>query len=248
MSSDERALESGLGDPAIAPAIARGRLEILGLLPDSSNYTFLARAIGPDGQEALAVYKPRRGEIPLWDFPEGTLCRREVAAYVVARELGWPHVPPTILRDGPEGIGSVQTFVRFQPEEHYFTLADRFADEFGRVAVFDLVINNADRKGGHTLLGEDGLIWAIDHGVCFSPEPKLRTVIWEHMDEPIPPTLLDDLHRFATSLASDGAGHELGSLLAEEELAAVASRIEGILADPRFPAPSGSRPFPWPPV
>lgn len=248
MSRDERALESGLGDPAIAPAIARGRLEILGLLPDSSNYTFLARAIGPDGEEVLAVYKPRRGEIPLWDFPEGTLCRREVAAYVLARDLGWPHVPPTILRDGPEGIGSVQTYVTFQPDEHYFTLADRFADEFRRVALFDLVVNNADRKGGHTLLGEDGLIWAIDHGVCFSSEPKLRTVIWEQMDEPIPSALLDDLRRLATSLVSGGAGRELAPLLAEDELTAVSERIDRILSDPVFPAPSGSRPFPWPPV
>ena len=156
MSRDERALEAGLSDPAVPPALARGELEILGLLPRSSNYTFLVRATGEDGDQALGVYKPQRGEMPLWDFPEGTLCRREVAAYVVARALGWPNVPPTILRDGPEGLGSVQTSVTFDPEEHYFTLQERFVEEFRAVAAFDLVVNNADRKGGHCLLGEDG--------------------------------------------------------------------------------------------
>ena len=121
MSRDERALVTGLSDPAVPPAMATGDLEILGLLPRSSNYTFLARA--GDGDDAvLVVYKPRRGEIPLWDFPEGTLCQREVAAYLVARALGWPNVPATILREGPEGVGSVQRFVPFDPEAHYFTL------------------------------------------------------------------------------------------------------------------------------
>ena len=111
------------------------------------------RATKAEDEPTLAVYKPRRGEMPLWDFPEGTLCRREVAAYVVAHALGWPNVPPTILRDGPEGLGSVQTFVEFVPNEHYFTLAERFADVFRKVALFDVIVNNADRKGGHTLLG-----------------------------------------------------------------------------------------------
>jgi hypothetical protein len=248
MSRDERALEAGLTDPAVSPAIAAGRLEIVGLLPNSSNYTFLARAEGADGHETLAVYKPRRGEIPLWDFPEGTLCRREVAAYVVARSLGWPNVPPTILRDGPEGIGSVQAFVTFHPDEHYFTLADRHAEEFERVALFDLIVNNADRKGGHTLLGEDGLIWVIDHGVCFSIEPKLRTVIWEHMDQPIPPALMADVRRLEAELHGGRVRAELELLLSEDELAAMVERIHGIQADPVFPSPTGGRPFPWPPV
>ena len=172
MPRDERPLGARVTDPNVPSAIETGVLEILGLLPNSSNYTFLARATGPDGAQELAVYKPQRGESPLWDFPQGSLCRREVAAYVVARELGWPHVPPTVLREGPEGPGSVQRFIPFEPQEHYFTLQDRFPDAFMAIAVFDLVVNNADRKGGHCLLGEDGRIWTIDHGVCFHEDPK----------------------------------------------------------------------------
>ncbi len=152
MSRDERALEAGLSDPAVPRVLATGELEVLGLLPNASNHTFLARATSAD-EELLAVYKPRRGEAPLWDFPEGTLCAREVAAYVVSRALGWPNVPATVLRDGPYGVGSVQRFVPHDPEEHYFTLAERFPEEFRRVAAFDMVVNNADRKSGHCLLG-----------------------------------------------------------------------------------------------
>ena len=249
MSRDERALEAGLSDPAVPPALARGELEILGLLPRSSNYTFLVRATGEDGDQALGVYKPQRGEMPLWDFPEGTLCRREVAAYVVARALGWPNVPPTILRDGPEGLGSVQTFITFDPEEHYFTLQERFIEDFRAVAAFDLVVNNADRKGGHCLLGEDGRIWLIDHGVCFSAEPKLRTVIWEYMDERIPPSLLAGIERLGIALDEGGPERdELGALLNEEELLALRRRIAEIAGSPVFPGPGGDRPFPWPPV
>ncbi|MGZ5289417.1 MAG: SCO1664 family protein [Actinomycetota bacterium] len=248
MSRDERALVTGLSDPAVPPAMATGDLEILGLLPRSSNYTFLARAGGGD-DAVLVVYKPRRGEIPLWDFPEGTLCQREVAAYLVARALGWPNVPATILRGGPEGVGSVQRFVPFDPEAHYFTLEPDRADDFRRVALFDVVVNNADRKGGHCLLGEDGTIWVIDHGVCFSEEPhKLRTVIWEHVDEPIEPALLEDLRRFAGELDGGDAGAVLADLLTPQELAAMRDRVGAVLAHARFPEPGPGRPYPWPPV
>jgi hypothetical protein len=248
VSRDERALVTGLSDPAVPPAMATGDLEILGLLPRSSNYTFLARAGGGD-DAVLVVYKPRRGEIPLWDFPEGTLCQREVAAYLVARALGWPNVPATILREGPEGVGSVQRFVPFDPEAHYFTLEPDRADDFRRVALFDVVVNNADRKGGHCLLGEDGTIWVIDHGVCFSEEPhKLRTVIWEHVDEPIEPALLEDLRRFAGELDGGDAGAVLADLLTPEELAAMRDRVGAVLAHGRFPEPGPGRPYPWPPV
>jgi hypothetical protein len=246
--SDERALEALVSDPAVAPAIASGELEIVGLLPRSSNYTFLVRATHSEGEQVLAVYKPRRGEIPLWDFPEGTLCQREVAAYVVARAIGWPNVPPTILRDGPEGIGSVQTFVAFEPQEHYFTLQERFADEFAKVALFDLIVNNADRKGGHTLLGEDGRIWVIDHGVCFNRDPKLRTVIWEHMDEPVPPELVADVRRYGDALRGGPVADAMSELLDEDEIEAMRRRIDRLLADPVFPSPEGTRPYPWPPV
>jgi len=248
MSRDERALGSGLSDPRVPQVLAAGDLEVLGLLPNASNGTFLARA-KLDDEEELAVYKPRRGEAPLWDFPDGTLCAREVAAYVVARTLGWPDVPATLLRDGPHGVGSVQRFVRFDPEEHYFTLAGRFPDEFGRIAVFDLVVNNADRKAGHCLLGEDGRIHVVDHGVCFSSEPKLRTVIWDLAGDPIPDPLREDLHRLGHEVRTSALRAELAELLDDEELDALAERAEATAVLERLPDPDPDRrPFPWPPI
>ncbi len=202
MPRDERPLEADLTGSRVPAALVSGELELLGLLPNSSNYTFLARATAGD-EQVLAVYKPRRGEMPLWDFPEGTLCQREVAAYVVARELGWPNVPPTVLREGPEGVGSTQLFIEFDASQHYFTLEGTHADAFRKVALFDVVVNNADRKGGHCLLGSDGTIWVIDHGVCFSDDPKLRTVIWEYAGEPIPPGLLEDVRSFRERLPGE---------------------------------------------
>lgn len=246
MPRDERALAQGLSGPAIPPALAEGELELLGYLPRSSNETFLVRVV-TDADPILAVYKPRDGETPLWDFPEGTLCAREVAAYLVAAELGWPDVPPTLLRDGPRGPGSVQLFVPFDPSEHYFTLAERFADTFRRVALFDVVTNNADRKAGHCLLGEDGRIWVVDHGVCFAIEPKLRTVIWDFEGEPVPAGLRDDLGRLRAAL--DGPlGDRLLELLSALELRAIRARVERMASAGRFPSPGGERPFPWPPI
>lgn len=248
MSRDERALGSGLSDPTVPPVLVAGDLEVLGLLPNASNGTFLARAALGD-EEELAVYKPRRGEAPLWDFPDGTLCAREVAAYVVARALGWPDVPATLLRDGPHGVGSVQRFVRFDPEEHYFTLAGRFPDVFGRIAVFDLVVNNADRKAGHCLLGEDGRIHVVDHGVCFSSEPKLRTVIWDLAGDPIPDPLRDDLRRLGSEVRTGALRDELAKLLDQEELDALAERADATASLERLPDPDPDRrPFPWPPI
>jgi Phosphatidylinositol 3- and 4-kinase len=248
MSRDERALGSGLTDSRVPRVLAEGELEVLDLLPNASNGTFLARATLGDEAE-LAVYKPRRHEAPLWDFPEGTLGAREVAAYLVARALGWPDVPATILRDGPRGVGSVQRFVRFDPEEHYFTLAERFAEEFGRIALFDLVVNNADRKAGHCLLGLDGRIHVIDHGVCFSPEPKLRTVIWDLAGETVPAPLREDLRRLAGEVRAGALREELTPLLDGEELGALAERAGATAALERLPDPDPDRrPFPWPPI
>lgn len=247
MPRDERSLEPDLNDPRVPAALVSGELELLGLLPNSSNYTFLARATAGDDQ-VLAVYKPRRGEMPLWDFPEGTLCRREVAAYVVARELGWPNVPPTVLREGPEGLGSAQLFVEFDPSQHYFTLETTHAAEFRRVALFDMVVNNADRKGGHCLLDPDGTIWVVDHGVCFNEEPKLRTVIWEHAGEPIPAELLDDVRALRERLQLSDLRAELDVLLSPDELTALDERIDSALAAEVFPEPGPGRPYPWPPV
>jgi uncharacterized repeat protein (TIGR03843 family) len=249
VSRDERALQAGLIDPAVPPALARGDLTILGLMPNSSNYTFLARA-ETSKESVLAIYKPRRGEVPLWDFPEGTLAQREVAAYVVARALGWPNVPPTILRDGPEGIGSAQLFVAFDPAQHYFTLQGTYGEAFRDVALFDAVINNADRKGGHCLLAEDGSIFLIDHGVCFNEENKLRTVIWDHAGGSIDAARLDDLADLAGVLndPADPTRSDLDALLQPDEMTALRRRVADLLASGTYPQPGLDRPYPWPPV
>jgi hypothetical protein len=247
MPRHERALETGLIDPRDLSVLASGELELLGLLPNSSNYTFLARVRTPE-REVLAVYKPRRGETPLWDFPRGTLCQREVAAYLIARELGWPDIPPTLLRTGPEGAGSVQLFVEFDPAEHYFTLEGTRDDVFRRVAVFDLIVNNADRKGGHCLLASDGTIWVVDHGVCFHQDPKLRTVIWRFARQPIEPGLLADLTRLRERLEQGLLRDELAELLSDQELDALSDRIRTLIDGGAFPEPGPGRPYPWPPV
>jgi hypothetical protein len=233
-------------DDAVLELLRNGDMEILGLLPRSSNYTFLARVRAGD-DDTLAVYKPRAGEAPLWDFPEGTLCGREVAAYVVARALGWPRVPPTLLRDGPDGVGSVQRFLEFDPNEHYFTLRDGRDDVFRRIALFDAVVNNADRKGGHTLLANDGEVFVIDHGVCFSTVPKLRTVIWDFAGSPIPQELRSDLERLVPRVSAE-LRPQLAELLQPEEISAIARRAERLLEAGCFPEPLSERPYPWPPV
>jgi hypothetical protein len=247
VSRDERTLQAGLTDPRVPAALATGELEILGLLPNSSNYTFLARAKTAD-EELLAVYKPRRGETPLWDFARGTLCQREVAAYRLAVALGWPNIPATLMREGPEGEGSVQLFIEFDPEQHYFTMEGTRDDDFRRVALFDLVVNNADRKGGHCLLASDDTIWVVDHGVCFHEEPKLRTVIWTFVGEAIQDTLLADLRRLRDDLAGGRLHDELTALLSSDERAALDERLDQLIADARFPEPGPGRPYPWPPV
>lgn len=229
----------------IVPLLQNGELEVLGILPNASNYTFLTR-IAADGVEVRGVYKPRAGEAPLWDFPDGTLCNREVAAYIVATRLGWPAVPPTVLRDGPEGPGSVQLFVEFDPNEHFFTLREKHRDEFRRIAAFDAIVNNADRKGGHCLLGTDGRIHVIDHGVCFSADPKLRTVVWDFAGEPLPDGLADDLQGFEGSLRGGDLRASLESLLDGGELEALAARTAALAESRRFPVPGSGRPYPWP--
>jgi len=233
----------------VPPALLTGEMTPLGLLPGSSNAALLTRcALG--SEELLAVYKPMRGETPLWDFPDGTLHRREVAAFEVARALGWPNVPPTVLRDGPYGPGSVQTFITFDPEQHYFTLGEERADDFRLVALFDMLVNNADRKAGHCLLDPDGTIWVIDHGVCFADEPKLRTVIWEFIHEPFPSPARADLARVVEDLADEGGMRAtLDALLGPDEVAATLARGRALLAAGAYPEPDPStRPFPWPPI
>ena len=234
-------------------SLADGYLEVLGALPGASNAALLARIqpaeTDPSPDPTLAVYKPRDGEAPLWDFPSGTLCNREVAAFQVADALGWPNVPPTILRDGPFGIGAVQTFVPFDADQHYFTLFEENQDVFRQIAAFDLVVNNADRKGGHCLRDEEGTIWAIDHGVCFAVEPKLRTVIWEFAGEPIPAQLQEAAGRLAGELRNGSdIAERLAALLSPEEVAATAGRAARLAGSPAFPEPDSVHAIPWPPI
>lgn len=226
-----------------------GQIELEGLLPWSSNYTFLVKIIKGDMQ-GMAVYKPCKGERPLWDFPSGTLATREVAAYVVSQSLDWPIVPPTILRDGPHGRGMLQLFIDADPEEHYYTFGNDFPDEFKRFALFDILINNADRKAGHCLRDDSDQIWAIDHGVCFHTDPKLRTVIWEFADQSIPENLLEDVTRFCKCLddASGETRQKLQQLLTRDEIEAIQQRVDRLLTYTRFPKPGGQRHIPWPPV
>lgn len=233
---------------AVEELLAGGELEVAGLLPRASNNTFLARVRGTGGSHTLAVYKPRHGEAPLWDFPDGTLAARETAAYEVARALGWPSVPATVLRDGPLGPGAVQAFVEADPREHFFTLRETRLGEFRSMALFDAFVNNADRKGGHCLLDPDGRIWSIDHGLCFHEHPKLRTVIWEFADDPISPDLRRDLGRVVGEVRDGPLGAALRALLAEAEVEALARRGEALVEAGRFPLPGPGRPVPWPPV
>jgi len=232
----------------IIALLAQGEMEVLGLLPWSSNYTFLTTVRDPSLQ-CLAVYKPQRGERPLWDFAEGTLCLREVAAYLVSQTLGWSFIPPTVLRDGPHGLGSVQLFIDAEAEAHYFTFQDEHVPELQRIALFDCLTNNADRKSGHCLRGKDGHIWAVDNALTFHTDYKLRTVIWDFAGQPIPGDLLQDLRAFRDRLAQpDPLVEALAQLLAAEEMEALKRRLGALLKKAAFPEPGPGRHIPWPPI
>jgi hypothetical protein len=224
-----------------------GQLEMEGLVPWGSNYTFLVHLCHNQG-EIDAIYKPVRGERPLWDFAKGTLCLRERAAYLVSEALSWKLVPPTILRKGPHGRGSLQHYVAHDPQEHYLTFQGRFIDQLQQIALFDIIINNADRKSGHVLLGEDNHLWAIDHGVCFHTDYKLRTVIWEFAGEPIPAGLVKNLTAFQDGLEEPGSqlSRQLCDLLTDQEIAAMSGRIQRLISRNIFPHPGPGRHYPWP--
>lgn len=230
--------------PATAPLdlLARGEIAVKGRLPWASNATFLVEVTGHDAS-ALGVYKPQRGERPLWDFPRG-LHRREVAAYRLSEILGWGLVPPTLERDGPYGPGSLQLFVDADFEEHYFTLRERpeHRAALTRLCAFDLLANNADRKSGHCLLGRDGRLYAIDNGLCFHVEPKLRTVVWDFAGEPVPGEIRADAGR----LARKGALGPLADLLAAEERTALLRRARALGGAERFPEDATGMRYPWP--
>jgi uncharacterized repeat protein (TIGR03843 family) len=222
--------------------LTRGRITLRGRMPAASNATFLAE-LELDSAAGLAVYKPGRGERPLWDFPPG-LFARELAAYQLSEALGWGLVPPTVRREGPYGEGSLQLFVPADFEAHYFVLRENPAHHprLKQICAFDVIANNADRKAGHCLLAPDGTIFAVDNGLCFHVEPKLRTVIWDFGGEPIAEGLVADLRRFAAEPLPDA----LRALLAPAERRALLGRAHTLAQDGRFPTdPSGVR-YPWP--
>lgn len=242
-------------------------MEIEGRMPWSSNATFLVNIsvdsteaadelrspeYADDGEVLKGIYKPLKGERPLWDFPNG-LFRREAAAYELAHFLGWDVIPRTVVRDGPFGIGSVQWFVNADFEQHYFTMLENrpdLHDQLRTLAVFDILANNADRKGGHVLvLPGDGespdTIWGIDQGLCFHDEPKLRTVMWDFASEKIPAVLMPDIERLATL---DSSCDPFTELLVDDECGALVERAQKLLRKPVFPRPTSNYAYPWPMV
>lgn len=232
---------------SILTLLCNGEIEMVGQVTWSSNYTFLVQLKGPQG-EIPAIYKPAQGERPLWDFPQGSLAARETAAFHTSHLLGWDFVPPTVLReDGPAGPGSMQLFVDVDHERHYFNMDAQQKEKLQPVVLFDILINNADRKGGHVLIDEQDKIWLIDHGVCFHRDYKLRTVIWDFIDKPIPDDMLNDLQTFIDALlAGSEATAVLNSLLSEQEIQAMIKRGRELLDQRTFPEPGPGRPYPWP--
>ncbi len=230
----------------VVELLAHGQLEVTGRLL-SSNVIFLA-TIEDAELRALAIYKPRRGETPLWDFPEGSLGLREVGAYLLSRVLGWPLIPPVVLRTGPYGVGTVQLYIDALPDMHYFRLREERRPDLLPVALFDLLANNADRKGGHLLLDRWGRIWAIDNALTFHAEPKLRTVIWDYAGEPIPDAYLADLRALQARLKPRSTlSRTLAKLLSRRELAALRGRLETLVQEGAFPLPDPARhQVPWP--
>ncbi len=236
--------------PQLLDLLATGQMGEYSLSPWGSNYTFFTTVSDGIQDGCKVVYKPRQGEAPLWDFPPGTLYLREYAAYLLSEALGWCFVPPTVVRDGSYGVGTVQLYMESVHGATYIDTLDKYQDEFMRLCAFDVIANNADRKAGHCLLGMDGFIWAIDHGICFNSEPKLRTVIWEFAGEEVPKAIQKDLAGFLKTFKRPGGfGEQLAALpLSGEEVEAFRRRVEALVERPVFPYPGQRRAVPWPPV
>ncbi|GAC1428314.1 MAG: SCO1664 family protein [Chloroflexota bacterium] len=232
--------------PDLLSLLGSARMTCSATLPWGSNETFLVRLDGGAAGQSLAIYKPQLGEAPLWDFPDGTLYRREYASYLVSADLGWNIVPPTVVRGGPYGIGAVQLFIESQRRASYYTLQARDVEAIQRIAAFDCLVNNTDRKSEHCLLDREDRIWGIDHGLTFHRQPKLRTVIWDFADSPIPPLLLEDLKALQERLRN-GAGlrRHLDDLLAPVEVAALGRRLDLLLSARTYPCPTSQRSVPW---
>jgi uncharacterized repeat protein (TIGR03843 family) len=244
------ALDGGPGiteEQALA-LLRAGELTVEGRLVDASNATFYC-AVTANGCSAACVYKPIAGERPLWDFPDGTLAEREAAAFEVAVALGWPIVPPTVLRDGPLGRGMVQLWIDVDESVEITRFMRRYdVERLRQIAIFDAVINNADRKGGHLLPLADGRVYGVDHGVTFHVEDKLRTVLWQWAGDRIPAEACAALEQLRHDLDAT-LGERLGELLTRREVARTRSRVDRLLASRRHPEPGGDwPPVPWPPI
>jgi uncharacterized repeat protein (TIGR03843 family) len=230
---------------AVLNVLRHGTLSIEGRLVDASNATLFCEA-AVDGQTIHCVYKPIRGERPLWDFPDGTLAAREVSAYAVSQSLHWDLVPPTVLRDGPFGPGMCQLWIDVDPEVDLVELAQSDHPDLRRMVVFDAVVNNADRKGGH-LLPRGGRVRGIDHGICFSTEDKLRTLLWQWRGEPLSDEAIDALGVLRADLEG-GLGASLRGLLTAREVRRTVERVDRLLTTRLHPEPSPDWPaIPWPP-
>lgn len=235
----------------VLEALQKSEIKLEGEFLQGSNYTFLVKVHPEGGKSFLAVYKPQEGEQILWDFPANTLAHRETAAFLVSQALGWDFVPPTIYRDdGPFGPGSVQLFVEHNPNYHYFNFSDEDFQRLRPIVLFDLLINNADRKGSHMFFGEKGRLWLIDHGLSFNVEEKLRTVIWDFAGEPIPEDLRAALNAFRKMLNSPSTlSDHLKLHLAPEEIAMLTHRADHLIEMEHLPfPPNDRRAYPFPPV
>ncbi len=241
---------SQLPDITIQDILLNGEIELQGQFVLGYNYTFLVQ-VHYQKNSIQAVYKPCQGEQPLWDFPPDSLSKREMAAYLVSQALDWGLVPATVLCEaGPFGPGSLQRFIEHDPEVHFFTFNPEIRSHLGPAVLFDVLINNADRKGGHLLLDGNDKVWLIDHGLCFHEEDKLRTVIWDFAGQTIPEKLLTALVNVRTALDNPpGLYADLANYLSVIELTALQSRCNQLIADGIFPfPPQDRRAFPYPPI
>jgi uncharacterized protein YjiS (DUF1127 family) len=250
MSEQPAGPHAGLRPPAdddeARTLLREGELDLEGRMLDASNVTLFG-TIRAGAVSAECVYKPVAGERPLWDFPDGTLAGREVSAYLVSEATGWRVVPPTVLRDGPFGPGMVQLWVDVDPDVDLGAFVRRDTPGLRRMAVFDAVVNNADRKGGHILPTPDGHVFGVDHGICFSVEPKLRTLLWRWAGKPLPAEAVEALERLTDDLLGD-LGEQLHEHLTRREVRRTQQRVADLLRTGRHPEPSGEWPaLPWPP-
>jgi len=222
--------------------LLRGEMQLEMRMPYSSNATFLV-SITLQDKTVQAIYKPMRGEKPLWDFAPG-LHRREVAAYRLSEAMGLNCVPPTVLRDGPNGEGSVQLLIEANPDEHYFTLFEQrqdLHDQFRAMCALDIVANNTDRKSGHVLVDKDQHVWGIDHGLCFAEDFKIRTVIWEFGGEVLPESIRQAVEPLITNVPL-----EVATLLTTQEVLAISERAKWLIDGAAFPVDPSGRHYPWP--